>query len=198
VGILLGVLGAVSAVTAVAVEGPSTPAVAGESSTASAVPARCPLKPSSAIPSGDAWAFSETGPPSTPHPGITSSYTHGRGTWTGGRGGGTICSEDSAPARPSHNLVLTVSGSARISPGITRLGRLGTGLVLNMTVAASDDQACPAGTRGTVTMFASYYQGHHDSVRLHFTSACAGYDYTFLGSALYALIAKDGHQVNSA
>jgi hypothetical protein len=163
---------------------------------ASADPAACPLKPSSSSPTGEAWAFTQTGPPSSSHPGITSSYTHGRGTWTSGHGAGTICNEDSVSGQPSHNLVLAVAGSARISPHITRLGHLGVGLALSVTVSASDDQSCPAGTRGTVTLFASYYQGHHDSLQLHLAGGCSAYDHTVTGSQLHVLIADDGRQVN--
>jgi hypothetical protein len=163
---------------------------------ASADPAACPLEASAQAPSGEAWAFTQTGPPSTPHPGVNSSYTHGRGTWADGRGTGTICNEDSTAAHASHNLVLTVAGASHISPRITRLGHLGVGLVLKVTVSASDDQTCPSGTRGTVTLFASYFQEHHDSVQLHFTGGCSAYDYTYTGSGLHVLIADDGRQVN--
>jgi hypothetical protein len=174
----------------------SDPPARASGSPAAAYPAACPLKPSSSSPTGAAWAFSETGQPSTPHPGIASSYTHGRGTWTNGHGAGTICNQDSVSAHPAHNLVLAVAGSARISPHITRLGHLGVGLALNVTVSASDDQSCPAGTRGTVTLFASYYQGHHDSLQLRLAGACSSYDYTYTGSQLHVLIADNGRQVN--
>lgn len=163
---------------------------------ASADPAACPLKPSSQSPTGEAWAFTQTGPPSSSHPGITSSYTHGRGTWSNGHGAGTICNEDSVSGHASHDLVFAVAGSARISPHITRLGHLGAGLVLKVTVSASDDQICPAGTHGTVTLFASYYQEHRDSLQLHLAGGCSAYDYTYTGSQLHVLIADDGRQVN--
>jgi hypothetical protein len=171
-------------------------AVAAPARAASTDPASCPLKPSSATPPGEAWAFTDTGPPSSAHPGVSSSYTHGRGTWGAGRGSGTICVEDGTSAGASHNLVLAVAGQARISPQITRLGHPGVGLVLKVSVNASDDQACTAGTHGTVTLFASYYQGHHDSVQFHFAAPCGAYDYTYSGSAVHALIADDGHQVS--
>jgi len=186
--VTLGIFGGVPASTSAQAPASAQPA--------SADPAACPLKPSSASPPGAAWAFSETGPPSTPHPGITSSYTHGRGTWTNGHGAGTICNQDSVSAHPAHNLVLAVAGSARISPHITRLGHLGVGLALKVTVSASDDQSCPAGARGTVTLFASYYQGHHDSLQLRLAGACSSYDYTYTGSQLHVLIADNGRQVN--
>jgi len=47
-----------------------------------------------------------------------------------------------------------------------------------------------------VTLFASYYQEHHDSLQLHFTGGCSAYDYTYGGSQLHVLIAEDGRQVN--
>jgi hypothetical protein len=185
----LGVLGEVSAV------GVPSALASKRAGTASTDSARCPLKASSVSPSGEAWAFTQTGPPSTPHLGITSSYTHGRGDWTNGHGSGTICTEDSVTAHPAHELVLAVAGSSRISPRITRMGRLGVGLALKVTVSASDDQTCPLGTRGTVTLFASYYQEHHDSLQLRFSGGCSSYDYTYTGSQLHVLIADDGHQV---
>ncbi len=168
-------------------------------SSGSAAPAdvaKCPLKSSATIPAGEAWAFHETGAPSTPHAGITSSYIHGRGDWGGGRGSGTICEEESLASGPSHNIVLTVAGASHLSARVTRLGHLGVVLALRASVAASDDPACLQGTRGTVSVFASYYEGHHDSVQLHFGGGCAGYDATFLGTQLYAVIAENGHQVN--
>jgi len=171
-------------------------ALSGSADGASRAGVRCPLKSSSAIPSGDAWAFHETGVPSTPHPGITSSYIHGRGDWGGGHGSGTICQENRSSTGPSRDIVLTIAGSSHVSPGITRLGHPGAGLALDATVAASSDPRCSDGTHATVTIFASYYEGHHDSVQLHFAGGCTPYDATFLGSQLYALIAENGHQVN--
>jgi hypothetical protein len=157
--------------------------------------ARCPLKPSSSIPSGEAWAFSVTGPPSSPHQGVASTYTHGRGTWTHGRGGGTICLQASSPGHAPHNLVLDIAGSAHLSTEVTRLGHLGVGLVVNATVGASDDQTCATGTHGNLTLFASYFEGHFDSAQLHFTGGCGAYDYRFSGPQLRVLIARDGQAV---
>jgi hypothetical protein len=97
---------------------------------------------------------------------------------------------------PARDVVLTVGGSAKVSPGITQLGRRGAGLSLHVTVAASDYEACAVGTRGTVTIFASYYETHRDRVQLRFAGACAAEDATFLGRQLRALIAREGRQVN--
>lgn len=94
--------------------------------------------------------------------------------------------------------MLNVAGAARLSPGVVRLGLSGVQLTLSVSVSASDDTACPTGTRGSVTLFASYHEVHRDSVRMHFAGACASHDHLYTGSALHVLIARNGGQVNSA
>jgi hypothetical protein len=187
-GLLAGALAAPSLIVAA----PSITHV----KTAAAGPVACPLKPSSATPTGEAWAFTQTGLPATPHAGITSSYSHGRGTWAGGHGAGTICAQESVGAQTSHDLVLTLVGAARLSPQITRLRHLGAGLALNVKVAASDDQSCSVGERGTITLFASYYEQHDDSVALALRGDCSSYRYIYTGSQVHVLIADNGRQVN--
>jgi len=158
--------------------------------------AKCPLKSSSSIPPGDAWAFHDTAAPSSAHPGISSSYVHGRGDWGGNHGSGTICLQHSSSSGGSHELVLAVTGSARVYPGVTRLGHRGVQLALHMSVVMSDDLSCPVASHGSVTLFASYYEEHRDSLKLRFADNCATYADTFAGQMLSALIAEDGHQVN--
>ena len=174
-------------------------AVAAMATGAAAKPAahvQCPLKTGS--PSGGyvQWAFTESGLPSGRHPGIRSSYTHGRGSWSAGRTTGTVCGQDSVIGGGSRNLELSAAGRAKLSPRITKLGRLGVGLVIPVRVTASDDSACLSGTRGTVTLFASYYAVHHDSVAVRFATGCADHDHNYGGSDLHVLIAHDGAQVN--
>ena len=176
---------------------PATRRAARAAASATTTPVRCPLQPSPSSPGGEAWAFTQNGPPSSPR-GSVSSYVHGRGSWGGGRGIGTICRQDSEPSRPARDVVLAVRGSSHVSAGVTRLGRRGVELVLNVSVAASDSPSCTVGTRGTATLFASYYQGHHDSLRFRFASGCHALEATYTGSRLVALIARNGHQVNSA
>jgi hypothetical protein len=160
--------------------------------------ALCPLKTGSPSGGDVQWAFTETGPPSGTHRGISSSYTHGRGNWTGGRATGKACNADSPTKGPSRNLVLAVAGRAKLSPRVTELGLLGVGLVLPVRVSASDDPACATGTRGTATLFASYYAIHRDSLSLHFAAGCADHDHSYGGPRLHVLIARDGAQVNTA
>ncbi len=82
----------------------------------------CPLKAASGEAGAVEWAFTQTGPPSGAHPGVSSSYTHGRGKWSGGRGSGTACHEDSGGGKPARDLVLAVSGAAQLSPEVVRGG----------------------------------------------------------------------------
>jgi hypothetical protein len=171
-------------------------AAAGPSSAGSA---KCPIKASASEARAVQWAFTEFGAPSGSHPGIASSYTHGRGTWAKGKGSGTACHEDSlSGGKPSRDLVLKVTGSARLSPGIVRLGLPGVGLALKVSVAASDDPLCTAGTHGTVTLFASYHEAHRDTVVLRFEGGCSDHDHSYSGATLHVLIARNGKQVNSA
>jgi hypothetical protein len=162
-----------------------------------AASARCPIGAGS--PSGGSvqWAFTESAPPSGSHPGITSSYTHGRGNWSGGHASGVACHEDSLTGgHGSRELVLKITGAARLSPGITRMGLRGVALELKGTVSASNDPECATGTHGTVTLFASYYSVHRDSLQLRFAGGCADHDHTYTGSQLHVLLTRNGAQVN--
>jgi hypothetical protein len=171
--------------------------IAGAAGAKPADRAQCPL--TTGLPSGGdvQWAFTETGPPGGHHPGISSSYTHGRGSWTSGRANGTVCSQDVLTRGPSRNLVLGVAGQATLTPKVTELGLLGVRLVLPVKVSATDDGTCQAGTRGTAALFASYFAVHRDSLSLHFAAQCADHDHLYSGPQLHVLIARDGAQVNS-
>jgi hypothetical protein len=70
------------------------------------------------------------------------------------------------------------------------------GLTLNVKVA-SFQTICPSSTQGSVVIFASYFESHHDSVRLSFQAPCTALDVAFHGTQLKALIARNGGQVNS-
>jgi hypothetical protein len=176
----------------------ATVIVAGGAAAKPANRALCPLKTGSPSGGDVQWAFTETGPPSDTHRGISTSYTHGRGSWTRGRATGTACSQDSPTAGPSRNLVLAAAGKAKLSPKVTQFGLLGVRLVVPVRVSASDDRACAAGTRGTATLFASYFAVHRDSLSLHFSGGCADHDHRYSGSKLHVLIARHGAQVNTA
>lgn len=165
---------------------------------AAAAKVKCPIRASGASNPVE-WAFTESAPPSGPHKGIASSYTHGKGRWQSGKATGTVCHEDSlSGGRGSSNLVLAMAGGSKLSPHVTRMGLLGVELALKVKVSASDDSACPVGTSGTVTLFASYYSVHRDSLALSFSSGCADHAHRYAGSSLHVLITRKGAQVNSA
>ncbi len=166
---------------------------------ANATRVKCPIKAVAAGSPQVEWAFTESGPPSGAHRGVVSSYTHGRGTWHGGRASGTICHADQLTGGAgSQDLVLAATSGSKLSPHVTRLGLLGVELALRVKVAASDDAACAVGSPGTVTLFASYYSVHRDSLRLRFAAACADHDHSYGGPGLHVLITRKGAQVNSA
>ena len=144
------------------------------------------------------WVFGQLGAPSPPSKSLSWTWTRGSGTWNGGRATGAICAEDKGGGRPTRHLVLSVSGSSTLSPGITRLGLPGVGIRIVVRVTASDDPACPRGTPGSVTLFASYYSVHRDSIVMHFAAACTGHNHTFTGSTAHVEIDRNGAQVNSA
>jgi hypothetical protein len=180
---------AVAALAVTAMLAPST----GASTTA----VRCPASVASSA-GPVQWLFSELGAPRSSSATVNWSWTRGGGSWSSGRASGTICSDDRGGGLPTRHLVLRVSGSSTLSPMITKLGLLGVGIVLAVSVSASDDAACPRGTPGSVTLFASYYSVHRDSVAMHFASACASHDHSFVGTIVHVEIARNGHQVNAA
>ncbi|HEY1778539.1 MAG TPA: hypothetical protein VGG41_20455 [Solirubrobacteraceae bacterium] len=158
----------------------------------------CPASAAAVSTSGPVqWEFSVIGAPTAGASGVTSSWTRGNGAWNAGKATGTICSEDKG-SFARRDLVFKVSGNSVLAPKTTRLGLLGVSLTLPVTVSASDDKGCPTATHGTVTLFASYYSVHRDSIALHFSGACATHDHTFTGAIVKVLITRNGAQVNSA
>jgi hypothetical protein len=157
----------------------------------------CPLKGTNPPTGGDVqWAFSFSGRPNGRHPQIRSTYTHGRGTWTSGRARGTVCGSDVIRNAPTRDIVLAVNGTAHLKGHVTALGHLGVRVALPVKVSASDDAGCTTGTRGKITLFASYFGVHVDSARFAFKGGCARHNLTFGGPSLHVLISRHGAQVN--
>ena len=174
------------AVAALALAGALAPSTA-----ATAATVTCPASASSSA-GPVQWLFSEYGAPTA------ASWVRGAGVWNSARSIGTICTEDKGGGLPTRHLVLAVSGNSALSPNITKLGLKGVGIVLPLTVSATDDKACPKGTRGSVTLFASYFGLHRDSIVVHFAPACASHNRTFTGSIVHVEIARNGHEVLTA
>ncbi len=163
---------------------------------ASSGSANCPLKPGSPSGGDVQWAFSDSGRPAGGA--IKSSYVHGRGHWTSGSATGTVCTMDT-PAKTGvvRDLVLAVSGKSKLAGRVTENGLLGVRLVLPVRVSATDDNRCAKGATGTITLFASYYSIHRDTMQVHFKSRCTGHNLSYSGSSLHVYIARNGAQVNS-
>ena len=148
----------------------------------------CPLQPGS--PSGGAvqWAFSDSGRPVGNA--VKSAYVHGRGNWKSGRATGTACATDSRTnGGGERDVVLTVSGRSKLTGRVTQGGLLGVRIVLPMKVRASDDKPCADGATGTITLFASYYSVHRDTMNIRFSSRCTEHNLSYGGSALHVYIA---------
>lgn len=153
----------------------------------------CPLDASGAASGKVQWAFSQFGAPIGRHPGVTKSYTHGRGTWSGGRARGWVCHQDQGGGDPKRHVVLRVAKVAsRLQGHVTRLGKLGVELVLPLVVTATDDDSCAVGTRATMTLFASYYDVHVDRGALRFAAGCRKHDHTWRDPQLKVLIQHPG------
>lgn len=183
-------LGVAAVVAAIAVA-----AAIAQASASAAGSVICPASVASAGPVQ--WVFTQLGAPTPPSSSLSWSWTHGNGIWSAGRASGTICSEDKGGGAPTRRVVFTVAGASTLSPRITKLGYLGVGLVIGVRVRATDDAACAKGTKGTVTMFASYYSVHRDLIVLRFAAACADHDHSFTGTAVRLEISRSGAQVNS-
>jgi hypothetical protein len=162
-------------------------------------PVTCPRAasaPTSAPAGAVQWIFSALGTPAAPSGGTTWSWTRGQGSWSAGSASGAICGEDKGRGR--RDVVLSASGTSTLSPQIKRLGLLGVGIVIGVRVRASDDARCAVGTKGTITLFASYYSTHVDTIAMHFGAACADHDHRFSGTIVHVEIDRGGHQVNTA
>ncbi len=156
----------------------------------------CPIAPGSPSGGDVQWAFSDSGPPVGNA--VKSSYIHGRGNWTRARATGTSCATDALRSGGgARHLVLAVGGKSKLTGRVTQGGLLGVRLILPVRVRATDDTACAKGAVGTITLFASYYSVHRDTMQIHFSSGCVGHDRSYGGSALDVYIARHGAQVNT-
>ena len=156
----------------------------------------CPIAPGAPSGGDVQWAFSDSGRPVGNA--VKDSYVHGRGNWTHARATGTSCTADALrDGGGVRHLVLAVGGKSRLTGRVTQGGLLGVRLVLPVKVRATDDKACAKGAAGTITLFASYYSVHRDTMQIHFSTGCAGHDLSYGGSALDVYIARHGAQVNT-
>ncbi len=157
---------------------------AGASSGAAQQPAYCSLP---AGPANPAWGF---------HAGAaiqaaSGTYAHGNGTLSGTRATGKICQVDRTAGASDRQIILTVTSGA-VTPvhGATLGGAVGNRMVLPVRVASTTDARCRAGTRGTVTLFASYSGARDDVVQFSFSRACRDHDHAYSGPSVVALVPR--------
>ena len=127
------------------------------------------------------WGF-HTGAPIT---GRTGSYARGHGdiSLTANTVSGILCQVDRVPRRPDRLIVMTVERHLVYhSHGAVMWGVPGNLMKVVVRVQSSTDPACPVGTVGGVTLFASYNGVRSDSVQFSFPAACADHDHLYHGS----------------
>ncbi len=157
----------------------------------------CPLDAKSSASGQVQWAFSQFGPPVGRHPGLTKTYTHGRGTWLGSRARGWVCHQDMGGGSPTRHVVMRVTANpSKLSGMVTRLGKLGVEITLPLIVTKTDDDSCEVGTHARITLFASYYDVHVTRGVLRFDAGCRKHDHTYRNPALKVLVTRNGAQVN--
>jgi hypothetical protein len=126
------------------------------------------------------WGF-HTGNPIT---GRTGSYARGHGniSLTANTISGILCQVDRVPHEPDRLIIMTVEPHLLYhSHHAVRWGWPGNLIEFTVRVKSSTDRRCPAGSRGTVTLFGSYNGVRSDSVRFTFSNACNVHDHLYHG-----------------
>jgi hypothetical protein len=83
---------------------------------------------------------------------------------------------------PTTQVLLSVGRRLlRSSHHAVMFGVPGNIMVTYVHVERRTDPSCPIGTRGTLTIFASYNNVHRDSVQLSFPQACKTYRQHYTG-----------------
>jgi hypothetical protein len=167
---ILGLLGAVLA-------------LGGSALASSPAPAYC------TIPAGGAdvqWAFHVGAPITAAH----GTYAHGHGTIQGQRATGAICQVDRVAGSPDRQIILSAAGPViSLQHAVTFDGVLSNQLRLHVRVTSSTDPKCRVGTKGELTLIASYDSSvHHDSVQLSFPAACRRHDHNYSGRSVVVLV----------
>lgn len=117
------------------------------------------------------WGF-HTGQPIT---GATGSYAHGHGNFelSSHTASGIMCQVDRVKGSADRQIILSVDRHLAYYSHTARMwGYPGNLVKLDVKVQNSTDPNCPVGTKGVVTIFASYNGVHQDSVQFAFPAAC--------------------------
>ena len=129
------------------------------------------------------WGY-HTGQPIT---GPTGSYAHGHGDFrpSSHRASGIMCQVDRVRNAPDRQIILSIDHHLiHYSHHAVMWGVPGNLVKLAVKVQKSTDPACPVGSAGQVTIFASYNGVHQDSVRFFFPSACKSHRHLYHGPSV--------------
>jgi hypothetical protein len=124
------------------------------------------------------WGF-HTGQPIS---GASGTYAHGHGTFnpSADTAAGIMCQVDRVRHAPDRQIILSVDHHLLYySHTATKWGYPGNLVKLGVRVKQSTDPKCPVGTRGKVTIFASYNGVHQDSVQFSFPAACSDHRHLY-------------------
>ena len=146
---------------------------------ASAPVAYCATIPSVQV-QKQAWGF-HAGQPIT---GASGSYARGHGKidLSAHTSSGIICQVDRVRNAPDSQIILSVGHRlVYASHYAVMFGVLGNIMKIDVRVTNTTDPQCPVGTRGKVTIFASYNNVHKDSVRFSFPAACKDHRHRYTG-----------------
>ncbi|HUB75503.1 MAG TPA: hypothetical protein VL977_00535 [Solirubrobacteraceae bacterium] len=127
------------------------------------------------------WGF-HTGAPIT---GATGSYARGHGEidLAANTVSGILCQVDRVAGQPDRLIVMTVEHRLVYhSHYATLWGVPGNIMKIVVRVQSSTDSRCAVGTRGRVTLFASYNGVRSDSVQFTFPGACRDHDHLYHGT----------------
>ena len=126
------------------------------------------------------WGF-HTGAPITT---ASGSYARGHGDidLAANTVSGILCQADRVPDQPDRLIIMTVEQHLVYhSHYAVRWGVPGNIMTIIVRVQSSTDQRCTVGTRGHVTLFASYNGVRSDSVQFTFPAACKSHDHLYHG-----------------
>jgi hypothetical protein len=122
-----------------------------------------------------------------PYAGRGTSYARGHGKIDLGASTATgiMCQVDRMRDDSEHQVILTIGRKViYASHHAVMFGVEGNVMKIHVTVTSSTDAQCAAGTRGIVTIFASYNNIHEDLVQFWFPSACKDHRHRYTGGSV--------------
>jgi hypothetical protein len=126
------------------------------------------------------WGF-HTG---SPIAGATGSYARGHGdiNLDANTVSGILCQVDRVRHQPDRLIIMTVEHHLVYhSHHAVMWGVPGNIMKIIVRVQSSSDPRCTVGTRGNVTLFASYNGVRSDGVQFFFPAACSDHDHLYHG-----------------